>query len=102
MRMVGVDFPDVRSPWIKMWGATAAVLGFYYIWNADSPRFALGTVIGRPLIFCLMLLAGLPQSMAMFGAMDLVGAAWTYYALKQEGDYGSGQWFAKKSGAKKK
>ena len=78
--------PSAATDWGRMWACTAVVLGFYYLHAAhqDNRDFARSTVFGRPLIFLLMLLAQLPSSLSILGLVDCLGAAWTWYALKQD------------------
>ena len=68
-----------------MFACTAIVLGGYYISAglSNDEAFAKRTVIGRPAVFILMVLARVPKGMLMFGAADVLGALWTWSALKQ-------------------
>jgi hypothetical protein len=76
--------------WIRVLGALAVVVGYYY-WAcgmADAKAFFKASIIGR-LLFCalcvlLVVLAGAPMPLIIFGAVDVAGAAWTSLALRSE------------------
>lgn len=76
--------------WVRVLGALAIVLGFYY-WacgRAGATAFFKASVVGRLLFFALcvllVLLAAAPLPLLVFGAIDVIGAAWTAYALRAE------------------
>lgn len=83
--------PAPGEIWIRVLGALALVLGYYY-WvcgTAGAKAFFKASLVGR-ILFCalcilLVLLAGAPLQLILFGAIDAMGAAWTAYALRAEG-----------------
>lgn len=74
--------------WIRVVGLLALVVGYYY-WacgRAGAIAFYRATIAGR-LAFCtgcvmLVLLAGAPLQLLLFGFVDVAGAAWTAWALR--------------------
>lgn len=75
--------------WIRVVGALALVLGYYY-WvcgNANVVAFFQATVRGRVafavLMVLLIVLFAAPMQLLLFAAVDLAGAAWTAWALRQ-------------------
>jgi len=82
--------------WIRLVGALAIVLGYYY-WacgSADALAFFHATVRGR--IFFALLCAALivfysaPMQLLLFGLVDLAGPAWTMRGLRPSSAKGSG------------
>jgi hypothetical protein len=86
-----LGFAPTNEVWIRVVGALALLLAFYYISaaRADMRAFAQWTVYGRIGIFVAFagfVVAGLAGPvMIALGAVDLLGALWTGYALKGEG-----------------
>ncbi|MBI5934011.1 MAG: hypothetical protein HY867_09910 [Chloroflexi bacterium] len=86
-----LGFPATDEVWPHVVGLLALVLAFYYITaaRADLRTFARATVPARIAVFIgfaaftLMGLAG--PIMILLGAVDLLGALWTGWALKAEG-----------------
>lgn len=75
--------------WVRVLGAVAAILGYYY-WTcgvANAVDFFRATVKGRIgfaiLIGVLIALFNAPLQLLLFAAIDLAGAAWTAYRLRQ-------------------
>ena len=75
--------------WIRVVGALASVLGYYY-WhcgNNGAVAFFDATVRGRVAFAALMVLLivvfAAPVQLLVFAAVDLAGAAWTGWALRQ-------------------
>lgn len=76
--------------WIRVVGVLALLLGYYYIQAArhNLKQFFPWTVHARGIVilfftaFVLMNLAG--PSLILFGLVDLLGAAWTWQALRSE------------------
>lgn len=84
-----LGIPNPTEVWIRVAGALALVVGYYY-WtcgNADTVEFFRATVRGRiafaALMILLILLFAAPVQLALFAAIDLAGAAWTARGLKQ-------------------
>lgn len=82
--------PEAKEIWIRVLGALAIVVGYYY-WacGAGNARaFFSASVRGRFLFFALglalILLAGAPWTLALFGLVDVAGAVWTLAALRAE------------------
>ncbi len=76
------------EPWIRNAGVLMLVIGFYYIMAArvDLKPFYLWTVYGRAgtfLIFLLFIaLCWAPTTLELFAAIGILGALWTYLALR--------------------
>lgn len=83
-------FAPTTEIWIRVLGALAIVLGYYY-WAcgaAGAAAFFRATVRGR-IAFCVLCVglvatAGAPWPLLLFGVVDLAGAAWTHLALRRE------------------
>ncbi len=89
--MLGVlGLAPASDIWIRVLGALALVLGFYY-WacgTAGATAFHEATIPGRIAFFVLcaglVLAADAPAVLLVFGAVDVLGAAWTFLALRHE------------------
>ncbi len=85
-----LGFAPTLEIWVRVLGALAIILGFYY-WAcgaAGAKAFFKATIPGR-VGFCalcagLVVAADAPPSLLVFGAVDLAGAAWTYLAMRRE------------------
>lgn len=85
---LGIAAP--KEVWIRVVGALAMVVGYYY-WacgRAGAVAYFRASVWGR-LGFCglcgaLVLMAGAPPALMVFGVVDALGAAWTALALRRE------------------
>jgi len=83
-------FPEAREIWVRVLGGLAVVVGYYY-WRSGvdgATAFFRATLVGRPL-FCalsigLVIFAGAPWPLLLFGLVDLLGAGWTAMALRDE------------------
>lgn len=86
--LVPLGFAPPQELWIRVVGVLALVLGAYYwaMGAANVRAFFRATLWGRPLfaLACLVLVlaAGAPWTLLLFGALDLAGAAWTAWALR--------------------
>lgn len=76
--------------WIRVLGLLVGILGAYYLVAAVRalvPLF-LPTVIGRATVFLVflafVLLGMAPWQLFLFGVVDLVGALWTWRAMRAE------------------
>lgn len=76
--------------WIRVLGALIVVLGFYYVLmgRAEVTAFFKATIWGRAWIFgsfltIFLLGIGKPTLVAL-GSLDLLGALWTWCALKKD------------------
>jgi hypothetical protein len=83
-------FPPTQEIWIRVMGALATAVGYYY-WACASTlaiEFFRATLVGRPIFaivcFGLVGFAGAQWQLALFGLADLLGAAWTAVALHAE------------------
>jgi hypothetical protein len=83
-------FPPTQEIWIRVMGALATAVGYYY-WacaKALDIKFFRATLVGRPIFaivcFGLVGFAGAQWQLALFGLADLFGAAWTAVALRAE------------------
>lgn len=83
--------PETREVWLRMVGALAIVLGYYYLAAAaaDARAFFLASVRGR-FLFCalaggLVLFTGAPWQILLFCVVDAAGALWTRAALHAQG-----------------
>lgn len=75
--------------WIRVVGALAVVLGYYY-WAcgvADAEAFFRATINGRVLfaVLCAILIAAFqaPLQLLVFGAVDIAGAVWTWRGMRK-------------------
>lgn len=88
LSMFGLPAPS--EIWVRVLGALALVVGYYY-WacgTAGAKTYFRASIVGR-LLFCaqcilLVLLAAAPLQLIIFGVIDVIGAAWTAYALRAE------------------
>lgn len=77
------DFHGYESSFGKLFACTGMTLGFYYFLAAreNDLKFAKRSVLGRLLIFALMIVAKLPHGLLFLGLSDAMGALWTLYYL---------------------
>jgi len=87
-----LGLPRPTEIWVRALGALAIVLGYYY-WacgSAGAVAFFRATVAGRVLFFglstALVVVFDAPLQLLLFGAIDLVGAAWTWQSLRGSRD----------------
>lgn len=84
-----LNVPVTDEPWIRILGIVVMVLGSYYLVAARNDMVALfrATVAGRIVAgVALALIVGVwgYWSAVMFGVVDVVGAIWTWIALRQD------------------
>ncbi len=83
-----LGMPEAREVWIRVLGIVVAVLGAYYLLAAARALvdFHRATVPLRSLVFvafCVLALTRLaPPQLVGFGIVDLLGALWTWRALR--------------------
>ena len=85
-----LGFPQTTETWVRVLGALAAILGYYY-WasgSANARAFFVLTVQGR-MMFCaaslaLVVWADAPMALIAIGLVDVAGAGWTLAALRSE------------------
>ena len=81
-------FPPSSEVWIRVVGLLAAILGYYYDQAArhDLVPFYRTSVRARIFTFlsfvAFVLFGMVKPSLIFFGAIDLAGAAWTFFALR--------------------
>ena len=81
-------FEEAKEVWIRVLGVVVTALGYYYIVAAknDARAFFNATIHGRTWLFLVfVILVALQEAkpiLIFFGAVDLVGAAWTWRARK--------------------
>ena len=87
-RVLGLfGLPPATDGWVRVLGSLAVVVGYYYIRcaHANDRHFFRASVHGRFLFAGLTVLLvvafGAPWQLLLFGAMDVLGALWTRYAL---------------------
>jgi hypothetical protein len=74
--------------WIRVLGSVVTVLGAYYVvmGRAEATAFFKATVWGRSWIFVsflgLVAIGMAKPPLVLFGVVDLLGAIWTWRALK--------------------
>ena len=80
--------PATSEPWIRILGWVMVVIGYYYIQTGrhnDRPFF-MWSVYARASVFIMFVIFFLvgwaPVTILIFGAVDLIGAAWTFLALR--------------------
>jgi hypothetical protein len=82
-----VALPPTSEVWLRVVGLLAAILGFYYVQAArhDFVAFFRASVPARVfafLTFVAFVFFGLVKpSLILFGVVDLLGAAWTFFAV---------------------
>lgn len=75
--------------WIRIVGLLTGILGMYFLVcaRADQRRFFQATVIARLMFFsgvvALILSGSAPPLLVLFGVADIIGAAWTLFALRR-------------------
>ena len=85
-----LGLPPTNEVWIHVLGVVALVLSFYYIQaaRANLRKFAEWTVPARIAVFFFftgfVLLGWVGPILIALGAVDLLGALWTGWALRTE------------------
>ncbi|MBI5876451.1 MAG: hypothetical protein HZB53_02280 [Chloroflexi bacterium] len=81
--------PPVTDIWARVVGVLALVLAYYYLSAARAglTAFFQWTVTARIGVFVLFAalvpLFAAPPQLIMFGTVDLLGAVWTWWALRK-------------------
>ena len=76
------------EPWLRVVGMLLLVLAFYYIMTArqeNKPFYALTVPARIGVVVVLVALALLqigPIQLVLFASLDLLGAIWTWWALR--------------------
>jgi len=82
--------PETSEVWIRVLGAVAAVLGYYYVEAArhEQTAFFRATVPGRlGVLVCFtafVVLKMTAPTFVIFGVIDALGALWTGLALRAD------------------
>lgn len=82
--------PATGEVWIRVLGVVVSNIGILYVVAARSNAVAVfrATVYGRPAVFvwfaAFVLLGLAPPMLAMFGAVEVAGALWTWWALRAD------------------
>lgn len=84
--LFGIPHPE--EVWVRVLGALTTIVGYYY-WASsvgNATAFFIASVYGR-VAFCaaciaLIGVAGAPWQLLLFGFVDVLGAAWTFTALR--------------------
>jgi len=88
LSMFGMD--ETSEVWIRVVGALVFNIGVYYIYTAptNNEAFIKTTLYTRQLVFVwfafFVLIYGAPPTLLLFGGADLLGAAWTWSALRKK------------------
>ena len=83
--------PTTSDVWIRVVGVLVLCLAFYYIQAARHGLTPMlrGSVYVRASVFvffgAFVLMGFASAPLVLFGAVDLAGALWTYWALRSEG-----------------
>ena len=83
-------FPETDEVWLSVLGVTLLFLGFYYIQAGrhDVRAFFRWTLYTRPtliLFFAAFVLLDMSRPMLIaFGLVELLGAVWTYLAIRAD------------------
>lgn len=80
--------PDTKEVWIRVVGVLLFNIGIYYWFaaNANATAVFRASIYTRCLVFvaftAFALLGLVSPVLILFGAADLAGAIWTYFALQ--------------------
>lgn len=83
-------FHETQEFWVRVLGALVVVVGYYYwVCGVGNARAFISASVPGRIVFCaclvsLVFLAGAPWSLALFGAVELATALWTFLALRKE------------------
>ncbi len=84
--------PPTEEVWIRVVGVLVFNIGVYYLFAAAAEAVSAfrASVLTRGLVFLAFLdfaLLGLaPPMLVAFGAVDMGGAIWTWWAMKQDAE----------------
>ncbi|HYU83024.1 MAG TPA: hypothetical protein VFA31_09830 [Candidatus Polarisedimenticolia bacterium] len=79
--------PTTQDPWIRVAGMLAGLIGFMYAryaYHADRRFFEITVQLRASVIvffLAFVVLASAPWQLLLFAAVDLAGAAWTWWTL---------------------
>jgi hypothetical protein len=81
-------FPPTSEVWLRLAGTLTAIIGWFFLVAArhGTESFFRATLVTRPFLFLSLVafvLFGLaPPQLILFGVLDLLGALWTFLALR--------------------
>lgn len=84
------QLPSTEEVWIRVVGVLVLAIGFYYHQTGSKNIAAMLplTVVARIFVFAsfvaFVLLKFVSPMLISFGVVDLLGAAWTWWALKKK------------------
>jgi len=80
-----LKLPETNEVWIRVVGVLAFAIGYYYhrAGAGNISAFFKHTIPTRGFVFLAFFSFAL---IILFGAVDLLGAAWTWVALKKNGN----------------
>jgi hypothetical protein len=85
-----LQMPETDDVWIRVVGVLAFCLGFYYyqMAKANMLPFFKATIVARVLVFAaftsFVLLKYVSPMLIIFGAIDLLGAIWTWISMPKK------------------
>lgn len=88
LRLMGI--PETTEVWIRILGMLVGLIGFYYHRNgaANNHSFFPLTIPARITVLVAFVIFAVLEMVSprliIFGVVDLLGALWTWRALKQE------------------
>jgi hypothetical protein len=83
-----LGLPEATEIWVRVAGLLTGILGMYFIRAAGrgATGFFRDTIVARLIFFTgvvgLVAAAGASPLLLAFGAIDVLGAAWTWWAIK--------------------
>jgi hypothetical protein len=85
-----LQIPETNEVWIRVVGVLVFCIGYYYhrAGAGNIQAFLQHTIPTRVIVFlsftAFVLLKFAPPVLIIFGAADLAGAVWTWFALKKD------------------
>ena len=85
-----LQMPETQEVWIRIVGVLAFCIGFYYhrCGAANDHAFARLTIVARTIVFIafvsFVVLEYVSPVLAGFGVVDVLGALWTWTALRKK------------------
>lgn len=83
-----LGFATTTEVWIRLTGLLTAILGMYFLYSVRHKDMAFfrATIFARLIFFAgvttLVVLGWASPLLVAFGLVDLAGAAWTWWALR--------------------
>ncbi len=84
-----LGLPLTTDFWVRITGIVACVIGYYYLVSAraELTTFFRASTYARTgvcvAVLALVLTNSAPLALLPFGILDLMGAAWTHFALRR-------------------